>query len=275
MSNGMFISYSSKNAGTVGAVVSALSAMGNEVWFDSQKIQLSDSIPAAIDQGLKNSAHFVLFYSAQYLESEWCREEMRAIIMTAIGSDSRRVFIVRLDDAELTPLLAHRIYIRHNSVDDTAARIHGAIERLKNGDAPGAVAPPKPGAPERVPIDQFPDEYLPVLAGKLIQISQAPESPVRTTLTTPKGTFEFALNRGLMANEFIFLDLESQLTIFRIASKKAALLQQRLVQGGLGIAEPGFIIELENAQTKQDEVREKLRSAIHALVSEVARGAAG
>lgn len=74
-----------------------------------------------------------------------------------------------------------------------------------------------------------------MIADKLARLSRESGSQMLFAPPTPKGTFTLTLDQALMANEFLFLDLESQITIFRIAARKASILLGRPVQGGLGI----------------------------------------
>ena len=61
-----------------------------EVWRD-RKIDGSDLLTPTIEENVRGARLFLSVFSQSYLESEWCRTELRIFAETAEGSGGLRV----------------------------------------------------------------------------------------------------------------------------------------------------------------------------------------
>lgn len=106
-----FISYSAKDIDLARALADALRARSVDVWIDEEQIRLGDSVPGRIQEGLKRSAVLLVLVTEQFLASSWCRAEYEPLLVKEIDSGVTSVIPVRLDEAELPPLLSAKRYV--------------------------------------------------------------------------------------------------------------------------------------------------------------------
>src|SRR5262245_1003247 len=69
-------------------------------WFDQGDLQRVGHFDDAIDSAVRNSAALVIVLSETYLGSDWCARERRAFIDQHGPAAAKRIFVVRLDEAE-------------------------------------------------------------------------------------------------------------------------------------------------------------------------------
>jgi CTP:molybdopterin cytidylyltransferase MocA len=106
----LFISHSSHDKQALAQpLFHALTARGHEVWYDQASVGMGGSIPLEISDGLASAEVFLIVVSPTYNASDWCRMELGAIIANCIGT-SKRMFVLRVDDAALKPLISHLRY---------------------------------------------------------------------------------------------------------------------------------------------------------------------
>jgi molybdopterin-guanine dinucleotide biosynthesis protein A len=111
-----FISHSSQDkAKIVEPLVSHLKNNGYQVWYDTEKIKPGVSIPSAVSEGIRSSDTFLLVISENYLQSKWCQKEQWAIIERCIGDPTQRMIVIRVDNAEIEPLIRDVKYLAYNS----------------------------------------------------------------------------------------------------------------------------------------------------------------
>lgn len=132
----VFVSYAREDRARVAPYVAALEKVGINVWIDHQDVSLSDDIITEISKGIESSKFGLIFYSARYEQKVWTKEEMTALIFTAIESGGhRKVIVVRLDDSTLPPLLAKR----HWRCTDDPAQLAREIQCLSGVESTLAV----------------------------------------------------------------------------------------------------------------------------------------
>ena len=107
----VFISHSSKDKAFVEALVEQLKEAGVETWFDAHQLQPGDSIVQGIQDGLSDSDYLVVVISHNSVASKWVQAELNAAFMRAIEGKGTTLIPIRIDDAELPPLIADRVYI--------------------------------------------------------------------------------------------------------------------------------------------------------------------
>lgn len=107
----VFISYSSDDAGFVTRLSSDLEHKRFTVWVDRSEIRPGESIPQAIDSGLRACDVFLPVMTPSSLASAWCRAEVDAALMALFGASRMIVVPVLLKDCEITPLLSARRHV--------------------------------------------------------------------------------------------------------------------------------------------------------------------
>ena len=80
-----FLSYKSEDANVVRAVAEAIMANGYSVWFNEYRIpshqyKNDPAIQAAIDTGIDQSRHALVFTNNRFAESDFCRAEIERIL---------------------------------------------------------------------------------------------------------------------------------------------------------------------------------------------------
>ncbi len=111
----IFISHSSKDkAEIVEPLVRHLKSNEYQVWYDTEKIKPGVSIPSAVSEGIRSSDTFLLVISENYLQSKWCQKEQWAIIERCIGDPKQRMIIIRVNNAEIEPLIRDIKYLPYN-----------------------------------------------------------------------------------------------------------------------------------------------------------------
>jgi TIR domain/Domain of unknown function (DUF4365)/Ras of Complex, Roc, domain of DAPkinase/WD domain, G-beta repeat len=113
----VFLSYSSKDKAIVRDVAAWLRQDGLKVWFDEWVIKAGDSVPAKIEEGLKQSRVLVLCMSANAFGSDWSKLEAGTFQFRDPLNKERRFVPVRLDDAPIEGTLAQFLYIDWLSAD--------------------------------------------------------------------------------------------------------------------------------------------------------------
>ena len=76
--------------------------LGDRVWLDYEKLRGSDSIKGIIQSELESTHLLVPILSRGYLDSPWCRQELKAFLELH-GADSGRIFPVWMSPAEVLP----------------------------------------------------------------------------------------------------------------------------------------------------------------------------
>src|SRR4051812_16180352 len=122
----LFISYSKRDAASVGEIAHCLRKRGLEVWFDQTNILASQNVVLEIDLALAKCSHFLLFASKAYFDSEWATAEYRAALYAALSAKTTSVVVIKLDDISLPPLLGplnHILFTTPNEVCDKIASL--------------------------------------------------------------------------------------------------------------------------------------------------------
>lgn len=253
-------------------VAEALRRTGLEIWLDRDEVHPSDSIIGRIDEGLRKASYFVIFASHTYLLSNWTMAEYRAAAYAAITSDDRKVIVVRLDGVALPPLVSHLRLIEFTSADEVAAEIAKMVsQNALLGPLDGSdKTPDSTLAATEIPWDSISDQVLLVILDEIfaqLHVLRSATSPVRTISVTIDQTrhFELSVSTRLVSNEILMADLKTERDLYTIHSRYIASLTRRLKQGGLGIFEAGFEIELDQRQGQLVDTRNTIRTQLAAL----------
>ncbi|NOU17231.1 MAG: toll/interleukin-1 receptor domain-containing protein [Bacteroidales bacterium] len=108
--NNVFISHSSKDKLFADKLVKDLTKVGVPVWYDKFDIQLGDSIPGKINEGISNSKHFIIILSKNATNSKWVNEELNAALIKQINLTGTFIIPLLLEDCDVPPLLSHRAF---------------------------------------------------------------------------------------------------------------------------------------------------------------------
>jgi hypothetical protein len=128
-----FLSYNKADKEVARSIGAQMTLSGIEVWFDEWEIQAGDSIPGKLDEGLAAFNAFVLVWSADAVQSNWVRKELRSAIMRAINDKSVKIVPCLLDETPLPPLIADLRGIdfsdRHSGIDELLKDLTGIRTR--------------------------------------------------------------------------------------------------------------------------------------------------
>ena len=96
-----FISYTKADLVQAGEIRQVLEHAGYSTVMQAEDAQSGESFVAWINRELDASRHTLAVVSQAYLASEWCQREVEATLNTR----RRRLFVVRIEDCEVPPLL--------------------------------------------------------------------------------------------------------------------------------------------------------------------------
>ena len=116
----LFISHASADKEFVDKLVNDLIKHGVDVWYDKFDIQLGDSVPGKINEGIANSKYFAIVLSPASVTSKWVTEELNAALIKQISLSGTFLLPLMFKDCNLPPLLAHRRYADFRSDYDSA-----------------------------------------------------------------------------------------------------------------------------------------------------------
>lgn len=268
----LFISYSSRDAERVSAVVSELRHRGVDLWFDQHEIHPSDDIVRAIDEGLRTAKFFIVFASQYYVRSEWTQSEYSASLYAATNANERHVITVLLDDVDLPPLLASRRAIRWTTSSQTAADIAAAMDRLAAGSSTVVAAETPPAM--RLSWEDIGDDVADVLLNEFLMrygdIMSKPGPFVTWAVAiAPEKTLVLHVSKAVAHNEDLVEDLRAEREKARIAKYMVNELSIKLIEGGLAVMEPSYKLAVESNRSKLDASRRVLREQLAALVPQI------
>lgn len=131
--NKVFISHASKDTDSVKKIIPYLNARGVSVWFDELSISFGDSITDKIQEGIVESNMAVFWVTKAFIDSNWCRQEMKSFIKKMVESNAI-LLCVLADDVQkdcLPEFLQDRKYIRVNGrpTSEVAQDIISGIEK--------------------------------------------------------------------------------------------------------------------------------------------------
>ena len=135
----VFLSHSSRDKDIVRALALRMRADGLRVWFDEWEIEVGDSIPLKIEEGLAQSKFLVLCMSAHSSLSDWTQLERQTVRFDDPLKRNRRLIPLRLDDAAIPGSLAQFAYVDwrtptdveyHRLLNACGFERHGYLRRM-------------------------------------------------------------------------------------------------------------------------------------------------
>ena len=116
----VFLSHSYKDKPVVRALAERLRAAGLRVWYDEWAINIGDSIPTKIEDGLLHSQVLLFFMSANAFGSDWADLESQTILFRDPLNRELRFIPLRLDDAPIIGAMAQYKYLDWRTPNDEA-----------------------------------------------------------------------------------------------------------------------------------------------------------
>lgn len=148
----LFLAHASADTPTVHRLADALREAGHDPWIDEDRIDLGDSIPSAIERGLREADFVIVCLSAAAAQRGWVQAERDAAFMQQMRDGRTRILPVRLEDIAPPYLLQS---IASADLFPDAAAFGRAVRRLlraiaKHTDA--VLLPmPEPAGPTESP----------------------------------------------------------------------------------------------------------------------------
>lgn len=107
----VFLSHSSVDKKLVRQFATKLRADGLTVWMDESDLHAGMTLADHIGQGLTTADHIVVFASKAAGASFWVKKELQIAVQREIEERRDLIIVVKLDDVELPPFLAMKLYI--------------------------------------------------------------------------------------------------------------------------------------------------------------------
>jgi tetratricopeptide (TPR) repeat protein len=138
----VFVSYAHADQAWVRVLAENLYQAGLNVFYDEWMIAAGDVLVHKLDEGIRNSRNGVLVVSPAALERPWVQEEYAAMLTRAVAG-KQRLIPVLLQEAEMPPFLASRVWVDFRNADGPVyqARMQELIKALKGPPGP----PPRTG----------------------------------------------------------------------------------------------------------------------------------
>lgn len=143
----VFISYAGSDRPMATQLDKDLEACGLAPFRDNRDVKVGANVVLAINRALATSDFYVLLWSANCVDRAWVEEEWAAAYAREIHERRSFLFIVRLDDTPLPPLLAVRRYL--NGYENWRQVVQDLVDTWKDDLDTGTPVFPAPNpAPE-------------------------------------------------------------------------------------------------------------------------------
>lgn len=107
MNPSIFISHSSLDKPFARKLDAALSRCGADVFLDERSIEVGQSIPKRIAEGIQAATYFVLVVSANSNQSKWVQDELDRATMRAVSGAGALLMPVRIEDVAIPAAVSH------------------------------------------------------------------------------------------------------------------------------------------------------------------------
>ncbi len=140
----VFLSHASSDKPQVRRIAQALRDAGHDPWLDEDQIDIGESIPAAVERGLRDTDFMIVCLSAAAARSGWASAEREVTFMQQMADRRTRILPVRLEPVDPPVLLGHILYVDLFPSDDAFQRGIARLLRALDKLAPRAAAPTAP-----------------------------------------------------------------------------------------------------------------------------------
>ena len=120
----VFISHSSSDKKIIRTLKSDLNLNGVDTWLDEDSIELGDSLKDKLEEGLKDSTHFVIFLTRDSVNSEWVRYELNNALQAQDLID--KIIPIKFGSCQIPPSLNETVYA--DLTDMVVRKINGEVE---------------------------------------------------------------------------------------------------------------------------------------------------
>ncbi|WP_328609132.1 toll/interleukin-1 receptor domain-containing protein [Amycolatopsis sp. NBC_00345] len=140
----VFLSFAGPDRPAAKQLREDLRLLGIDAFVDDTSIEPGRDFVLALNTALAESDYYVLLWSRHTVDRPWVDLEWSAAFVQDLSAARRSfLFIVRLDDAELPPLLAPRKYL--DAYPDWAAMVSRLVTAWRQDLAVGTPVLPAPG----------------------------------------------------------------------------------------------------------------------------------
>ncbi|GHH46601.1 TIR domain-containing protein [Lentzea cavernae] len=142
----VFLSFAGKDRAHAEQLRADLEARNVNAFLDENELAPGGNVAAAIDEALATSDYYVLLWSANTPQREWAGQEWTGALTLEMTRRRAFLFIVRVDEEPLPPLLAPR---KHIDLVDAADRLVAAWRSDRKSELPvfPQPVPPTPDGP--------------------------------------------------------------------------------------------------------------------------------
>ncbi len=145
----VFVSYGHGDQPWVRVLAENLERAGLHVFYDEWDILPGDVLVHRLDAGIRGSAHGIVVVSPHALSRPWVAAEYAAMLTRTVAGEQRLIPVL-LEDADLPPFLASRVWVDFRETHDPAtytARVGELVAALQGRRRPrpaadGTVRPP-------------------------------------------------------------------------------------------------------------------------------------
>lgn len=125
-----FLCHSSGDKAVVEELARFLEGAGVDVWIDSARMDIGDSLIEKISVGIKETNYLVAFISASSVQSGWVQKELRLAMTTEILNQRVVVMPVVLDDCEIPFFLRDKLYADFRSSERQQIEKHRLLRAI-------------------------------------------------------------------------------------------------------------------------------------------------
>ncbi|MET9625818.1 TIR domain-containing protein [Lentzea sp. NPDC006480] len=142
----VFLSFAGKDRPHAEQLRAELEARNVNAYLDEHEMTPGTNVIASISDALATSDYYVLLWSSNTPSRDWATEEWTAAFTLQLTRKRAFLFIVRLDEEPLPPLLAPR---KHIDLVEAADRLVGTWRADRKSELPvfPQPVPPEPGGP--------------------------------------------------------------------------------------------------------------------------------
>lgn len=277
MTAGIFLSYSHADAALVRPVAQSLEALGYRIWLDQNRLNAGDDLFVTINDGLQASRVFIAFVGSHYFQhGRFTSQEFSAAFNLAVGAESWRIIVVKLNEAvELPPLIRNRLFLTYHGLETTVAELDRALKSLMAVDAVTLAKVENVDREEWEPFDfsLLSNTEIRLLVRNFLDsrldLLRTGEEVV--TLETPLGgkrLLSALILRQLADDEHIRLELETLMHQVLVSQRYVTRIRQKLIRGLLGEFEIGYEMLLEEQTEKLEQAFVILRRHLSSLLDE-------
>ncbi|MCC4113892.1 toll/interleukin-1 receptor domain-containing protein [Aromatoleum toluclasticum] len=258
----IFFSYASEDKPKVVEALSEFTKRNHDVLIDYEQIKPGTSIPGGINQMIRCADAAVLFHSEAYNRKPWATEEQDALQFRLVEHPDFHLAVIRLETAELPPLLAHRVWTLPGGIGALADMFAESLRERLTGATTQAESTEVPNW-----LQVLNDDDLERLARAIeLQIHTAPATSTVVFSSKKTGSIRVhlvkPLARGLVDTLAFLIRVLDDVTFLRLHLREQ-------IAHGVGMFEGPYMLQERKRMRQVEDYREELRSTLDVLVERV------